>query len=297
MGSRNKELMGHIAIFSANLFYGANFSIAKLIMPAHIKPFGFILLRVLGAAILFWITGFSVKEKIDKQDYKRLFWCGVFGVAINQLMFFAGLNLTAPINAAIIMICTPILVLVVSHYLLKEVFKPIKFIGIALGITGALMLILSGNKAGFGNGNPLGDFFILINATAFAVYLVMVKPLIQKYHVITLSKWLFLIGLFIVFPFGYSELAQVQWHTFSLKLYIATAFVVIAVTYLAYLFNNYGLKQLSPGIVSFYIYLQPFLATVIAVFFGTDILTINKIIAAVIIFTGIYLVSKKTNIV
>lgn len=289
----NKTIIGHLSIFSANLIYGANYSIAKYVMPAHIKPFGFILLRVLGATILFWFSGIFIKEKIEKKDYYRLFWCGFFGVALNQLMFFAGLNLTVPINASIIMICTPVLVVIISHYLLNEKFTWLKVGGIALGIAGALMLILSGKSLTISNGNPLGDFFILINATSFAIYLVIAKPLIQKYNVITISKWIFLIGLVIVAPFGYSELTLVEWETFTPKLYWATAFVVVGVTYLAYLGNNYGLKTLNPGIVSFYIYLQPFLAAFVAMALGTDKLTIVKITAALIIFTGIYLISKK----
>jgi drug/metabolite transporter (DMT)-like permease len=289
----NKSIVGHLAIFSANLIYGANYSIAKLVMPNHIKPFGFILLRVLGATLLFWLSGLIIKEEIAKEDYKRLFWCGFFGVALNQLMFFAGLNLTVPINASIIMICTPVLVVVISHYLLKEKFTWYKISGITLGIAGALLLILSGKKVNVSNGNPLGDFFILINASSFAIYLVIAKPLIQKYHVVTISKWMFLIGLILVTPFGFKELGEVKWEFFTPRLIWATAFVVIAVTYLAYLGNNFGLKKLNPGIVSFYIYLQPFLAALVAMFLGTDKITIVKVSAAIIIFTGIYLISIK----
>lgn len=289
----NNNLQGHLAILSANLIYGANFSIAKLVMPQYIKPFGFILLRVLGAAVLFWISGFFIKEKIHPTDFKRLFWCSFFGVALNQLMFFAGLNLTVPINASIIMITTPVLVLIISHFILKEPFKLTNIIGILLGITGASILIIGSKKAAWGGGNPLGDFFILINATSFAIYLVIAKPLIQKYHVITLSKWIFLIGLVLVLPFGFNELKAINWHTFTPQLYAATTFVVVGVTYFAYLGNNFGLKKLNPNAVSYYIYLQPLFASIIAILLKLDAITSIKILAAIIIFTGIYLINKK----
>lgn len=292
-----KELSGHIAIFSANLIYGANYSVAKYVMPTYIKAMGFVLMRVTGALLLFWLLSLFFPEKVERKDALKLFWCGIFGVAINQLMFFKGLDLTTPINASIIMITAPILVLVISSILLKDVITFQKVIGIALGIGGALILILSGKKASFGNSTALGDFFIFINAISFSIYLVLVKKLITKYSVITISKWIFLVGFVICLPFGWNEFQSIRWEEFSFNLYAAVLYVIVAVTFLAYLFNNYGLKTLNPNIVSFYIYLQPFLAALFAIYLGKDVLTLKKLISASLIFTGVYFISTKTTLI
>lgn len=283
---------GHIAIITANIIYGINYVVAKEVMPKYIEPVGFIGLRIIGAAILFWIVSLWFPQRIEKKDVLLFILCGVFGVALNQLMFFMGLNVTTPINASIIMICTPILVLVSTFIVLKESMELKRIIGIALGISGALWLILIAGDAKFGNDTSKGDFMILINAISFTVYLVLAKPLFKKYSVITISKWIFLVGTIIVFPFSLSDLNQVHWSVFSSLIWVDVIYVVVAVTFFAYLLNNYGLKVLSPNIVSIYIYSQPLLAALIAVNLDKDAIDANKIIAALLIFTGVYLSSS-----
>lgn len=261
-------------------------------MPKYIEPVGFIGLRIAGAALLFWIVSLWYPQKLERKDALLFVLCGVFGVAINQLMFFMGLNLTTPINASIIMICTPILVLASTFIVLKESIELKRIIGISLGICGALWLILIAGNAKFGNDTSKGDFMILINAISFTIYLVLAKPLFKKYSVITISKWIFLVGTIIVFPFSLNDLNHVEWSTFPMEIWIDVIYVVVAVTFFAYLLNNYGLKVLSPNIVSIYIYSQPLLAAMIAVNLGKDTIDLNKIIAALLIFTGVYLSSS-----
>jgi drug/metabolite transporter (DMT)-like permease len=293
---KNNDLKAHLAIFVANFMYGANFTIAKEVMLHYIKPMGFILLRVTTALILFWIVGLFIKDrKIERSDFKRIIFCGLFGVAINQLLFFKGLNITFPINASIVMIMTPILVVVFAHFLIKEKISFQKITGIILGVMGAILIIVVGKTITMNGSTALGDFFILINATSYAIYMIIAKPLMLKYKTITVIKWVFLIGWLFVFPFGFSELNAVEWNTFSTHIWWATTFVVIGTTFLAYFLNTYALRDLSPSIVSFYIYLQPLVASFIAVYYGRDSITIVKIISAALIFTGVYLVSKKSS--
>ena len=293
----NQNLKAHLALLGANVIYGVNYSIAKDVMPEYIQPFGFIFCRVLGALILFWLFQLVVKtDKIERKDFLRLFVCGVFGVASNQLMFFYGLNLTTPINAAIIMTCNPILVLVFSAFLIKERITPYKVLGIFLGLAGAAGLILNKASLSIDSSNFIGDLFIFLNATSYAIYLVTVKPLMSKYSPLTVIKWVFLFGFLIVIPFGFTEFQSINWSSFNPSIWGAFVFVVVGTTFLAYLFNIYGLKRLNPSVVSTYIYSQPLIASLVALMMQKDDLDMVKIVSACFIFAGVYLVSIKQKV-
>jgi len=289
----NKTIKAHLALLIANLIYSANYTIAKQIMPDYIQPFGFIFIRVLGALILFWtISVFFVKEKADKKDIPMFAVLGLFGVAINQLLFFKGLNITTPINASIMMVSTPLLVLIVAVIMAKEKLIVKKLAGIIIGFTGAMMLLLVKKDFSLGTYTMRGDAFILINALSWGIYLVLVKPYMMKYNTITIVKWIFLFGLIFVTPFGFEEFTEINWTEFPAHAWWGLAFVVIATTCIAYILNTYALKALSASVVSAYIYLQPFLAALIAIGFGKDELNWVKVVSAVLIIGGVYLTSK-----
>ena len=291
----NKIVLAHISLFVANLIYAINYTFAKDVMPDFIQPSGFILLRVTGAVTLFSLFYFLfVNEKVEKKDVIRLAICGVFGVAINQLLFFEGLNLTTPINAAIIMTINPVLVIIMSALILFEKINIRKGIGIALGLVGASTLILNVGDVSGNTNFMLGNMFVFINAASYGLYLVLVKPLMQKYHPITVMFYVFGFGLLYVLPFGYTELLDVDWVSFPTIIIWEVLFVVVCTTVIAYLLNSSALKLLNPSTVSIYIYLQPVLATLFAIFRGSDSLDEMKIIAAVIIFVGVYLVSVRS---
>lgn len=288
----NKTLQAHLAILITNIIYGANYSIAKEVMPVYIQPFAFVLLRVGAALLLFlMVSTFFIKEKIDKKDLPRLALLGICGVAINQLLFLKGLSLTTPINASIIMISNPIAVLLFAAFALKEKIGINKIAGILMGIGGALLLLLFNKTFSFGSDTLAGDIMVLINSLSWAFYVVLAKPLMKKYNAFTVVKWVFLFGFLYVLPFGYSEMTIVDWKSIPQLGWYCILFVVIATTFIAYILNTYALKALSPSVVSIYIYLQPFIATVIAVIFGKDQLDARKIISALLIIGGVYLVS------
>ena len=293
----SKKFWAHLAILGANIIYGLNYSIAKDVMPDFIQPFGFIFCRVSGALLLFWLFAqFTEREKVTPKDLGLLAICGAFGVAANQLMFFYGLNLTSPINAAIILTCNPILVLVISAIVIKERITSRKIVGIGLGLTGALGLILFKGTSALNSDGFVGDLFVFLNATSYAVYLVLVKPLMQKYKPMTVIKWVFLFGFIYVIPFGFTEFQEIDWSGFTTNIWGAFIFVVLGTTFLAYLFNIYGLTELSPSVVSIYIYSQPLIASIMAIALQKDALSYEKITAAIFIFTGVYLVSSRRSI-
>jgi drug/metabolite transporter (DMT)-like permease len=292
----NNRLLAHLALFGANLIYGINYTLAKAVMPDYIQPLGFILVRVTGAVLMFWLCYILFYyEKVQRKDLLKLAACGLFGVAINQMLFFEGLNLTTPINAAVIMVSNPILVLLFGFFLATENFTPKKGIGVALGAIGALTLITNGGQITLNSEHFWGNIMVFINASSYAVYLVLVKPMMSKYKPITVISWVFLFGFLFVIPFGWSDFQAIEWVTMPTSILWKVIFVVVGTTFLAYLFNIYGLQTLNPSTVSTYIYLQPVLASIVAVLASSDELNFIKIVSTILIFLGVYVVSQKTK--
>ena len=236
------------------------------------------------------------KDHIKKKDVPRLMLCGLFGVAINQLLFFEGLNDTTPINAAIIMTSNPVLVLIMAAILLGETISRRKVIGIMLGISGAVTLILMKGNVTVSGSTAYGDLLIFINAASYAAYLVVVKPLMVKYKPLTVIKWVFLFGFMIVIPFGWEQFTEINWIEMPRTIFYETLFVIIGTTFIAYLFNVYGLSRVSPSTASSYIYFQPLLAGIFAISLGKDELHIYQIICAALILSGVYMVSRRQKV-
>lgn len=295
----NNRALAILAAISEATIYGLNHTIAKGVMPLYIKPFGFILLRVTGATILFWLISlWFPKEKIATSDWLRLIACAVFGMVINMLLFFKGLSLSTPINSSVIVTITPILVLVLSSYLLREKITWLKVSGIFLGLSGALMLVLFSEEMRQDAPNiPLGNLLFIVNAFSFGIYLILVKPLASKYHPITLMKWLFLIALIVNFPLTISEFSEVKWQQLPSPAIWSLVFVVLGTTFSTYLLNIFAIKQLSPSTLSSFIYLQPLIAIIFAIIMGTDELNLLKVAAGSLVFVGVYLVTKKKTVI
>lgn len=280
------------------VIYGFTFTFANdVIDDGHIKPFGFIVLRVLGAAILFWLLSiFTPKEKIDKQDYLKFFVASIFGIALNMLTFFKGFEYTTPIHASVIMTVVPIVVLTLSAIFLKEQITKLKISGIVLGLSGALILSIYGKSTQIGDNIPLGNLLVFINAVSYSVYLILIKKITEKYHPFTFIKWLFLFGFFLVLPFGYHEATTINWHGFSPYITFSVAFVIIGATFFTYLLNPIALRHLKASTVSTFLYIQPVIAGIFAILMGSDTMNVVKFVAAGLIFTGVYLVTKKPKL-
>jgi drug/metabolite transporter (DMT)-like permease len=293
----SKRTWALLAATTVSIIYGLSFTIAKDVMPTYVKPYGFILIRVFGATILFWLISlFGSKEKIKRQDFPRIIAAAFFGVALNMLTFFKGLSFTSPISAAVIMVTTPIIVLILSTILMKEKMKKRKIFGILLGLFGTFFLILYGKSIGNATNASLGNFLVFINAVSYAFYLIIVKKLMDKYNAFTFVKWIYTFGLLMVIPFGWNEYQEIQWQTLPSIILWEIGFVVVFTTFFTYLFNLVSMRELKPTTVAVFIYLQPLFATLFAISLGKDELSWVKIVSAVLIFTGVYLVTMKKSI-
>ncbi len=294
MRAVNRTTKAHMALLGANVFYGAGFTVAKSVMPRLIGPLGFIFIRVGVVMVLFWLSyllGSGYRTKIDRQDWPKLVLGGLFGVALNQMLFFSGLSLTFPIHAALIMMSTPLLITVISLVVLRERITKTKGVGLLLGVAGAVLLMSAGKELTMTGNSALGDLLVLLNAASYAVYLVMVKPLMAKYRPIIVIRWVFLFGFGMVLPFGYGQFSQIDWGVFGGMDFLAVGFIVVCVTFFTYLWNVYALRILSPSVAGAYIYMQPIFAAVISITFIGEQLTPAKLVATLLIFTGVYLVN------
>lgn len=285
-----------LAATAVAIIYGVTFTIAKDVMPRHVEPYGFIVLRVFGAMVLFWLFAFyGKKEKIDKGDYGRIVLTAFFGVALNMLTFFKGLSMTSPISASVLMVTTPMLVLILSAILLKEKLKKIKVVGIILGLIGTFTLITYQRGNALQSQETLGNLLVFFNALSYGLYLILVKKLMDKYDPFTFVKWIYTIGFIMVLPFGYHELQNINWQTMPNIIRFDVFFIVVFSTFLTYLLNLISMKKLSPTAVSVFIYLQPVFATIFAIGLGKDELNAVKILSASLIFIGVYFVIKKKS--
>ena len=297
---RSQILNAHLALLLVNVLYGANHVLAKGVMPQFLDPNTFILLRVGGAVLLFWILLLSQKRKpIDRADYWRFAAAGLFGVAVNQLFFFHGLNLSSALNAGIIMALNPLMVFVLAAILTKEKLSAHNYTGVVIGATGAILLTLSsGSMPG---ASLLGDVFLLINALSYALYLVLSKPLLLKYSPIQVITYVFSIGLalLLLFPPTWTNLGNVHFEQIPISAWYKITYVIVGVTFLTYLLTIFGLKYVSATVSAAYIYTQPVMVMFFTVLFSmlgwaadyTHTITAQRILYMLFIFTGVYLVS------
>ena len=301
--AKNKEQWAAFALLLVNLIYGASHVLAKGVMPVFLSPTVFILFRVLGAVILFWmLIPFVKRARILTHDFIRLAACGLFGVTVNQLLFFHGLNSSSPMNAGIIMALNPIMVAVLSFFWLKERLTRTQWIGISIGALGAIALTTYGTKSVQAQ---LGDLFLLGNSLSYAVYLLLVKPLMQKYPPLVVITWVFTFGTFflLAFPPLYGDIKQTDLNTIPWFIWLKIIYVVVGVTFLTYLLTVVGLKYVSSTVASAFIYVQPIFVITFSYLFAligwsadyTNHITPSKLVLMALIFYGVHLTLGKRN--
>ena len=291
MSKRNWAL---VAATFVSTIYGVTFTIAKDVMPKYVAPFGFIVMRVGGSVVLFWMISFlGPKEKIASKDFPRIIAAALFGVALNMLTFFKGLSYTSPIMGAVLMVTTPMIVLILSAIIMKERMQKRKVLGIVLGLSGTMTLILYGKSMINAPNASLGNLLVFINAISYGFYLIIVKKLMDRYNAFTFVKWIYTFGFLMVLPFGWNEFQAIDWASIPNPILWKIGFVILFSTFITYLLNLLSMRELKPTTVAVFIYLQPLFATIIAVSYGRDDLSLVKLLSTVLIFAGVYLVTLK----
>lgn len=285
----------YLALTLVSLFYGINYSVLKIVVPNHVGPYGFIVFRVVISACIFWMIHLFSQEKINwKNDGWRLALCALTGVAVNQLLFYKGISLTTAVNGSIIMTLTPVLVLIWAAFLLNEKITRKKIVGIIIGLIGALIIFYQPESV-LATGDWRGDILILINGTSYACYLVIVKPLMQRYNPMTVVTWVFTIALLFVLPVGYAQASVVDFSSLPTNVWWSMGYAIIIVTVVVYYLNAWTLVKVNSSVVGAFIYLQPIFATMTAILFFEEVFLIKHLIAACFVFTGVWLVTKRSS--
>ena len=293
-----KNSKAHLAVLGANFIFGSNYAVVKYITPSVIHPFALNVVRILVSLFLFWSL-FLLKPgkiKIDRKDLPRFLLCALTGVVINQIFFIKGVSLTTSIHSSLLSLATPIFITLIAAWLLREGFTLLKFLGLLLGISGAGILVLLKDSTHNGANMLLGDTMVLINAISYAFYLVLVRPLMRKYTGIQVLRWIFTFGAMVILPFGMQQFVNTDWSVFTIWHWAGLAYVAVGATFLAYLLNVYGINGIGASATGSYIYTQPVFAAVIAIVFAGEYFSIVKLAAAILIFTGVYLVNLKKQV-
>lgn len=288
------NLKGHVAMLGANVCWGLMSPVAKLVFASGvIAPIIMVDFRIAGAAILFWFTSlFTPREHVPVIDRLRLFGAGMIGILLNQGCFIIGVSYTSPGEASLVTTTMPMWVMLLAWLFLKEPITLKKAGGIALGASGALILVLGGTGVIAGGDNPaLGDFIVLIAQLSYALYLTIYRNFIRKYSLVTLMKWMFLSATVVGLPSTIGFIKSTDWGLVSVSEWVGIGYVVFFATYIAYICIMIGQKNLRPTIVGMYNYVQPIVATIVGISLGMDHFSIPKAIAVVLIFSGVYLVT------
>jgi drug/metabolite transporter (DMT)-like permease len=289
----NRNIKAHLALLFTTLIFGMHYMIGKSLMPVPFHPMQLLFLRSLGAVLLFWIFQcWFIREKVARKDLLMLALCGLLGFAANQALFYEGLNLTTPVDASIIHVLNPVFVLVFASILIHEKVTFVKIIGIVLGAGGALILILYGKMVNMSTNSFAGNILVMLNMLCYAMYLVLIKPMVAKYHTMTILKWVSFFGFLFILPFCAKGITKLHLEAISVNAWLGIVYVVVFNTFIAYLLINFALKTVEASMASYYTYLQPVIASVMSVSLGSEAITVPKVIAALLIFGGVFLVSR-----
>ncbi len=290
------KLSGHIAMFSANIIFGLNTPISRTLMPETLSPYTLTFFRLAGGLLLFWTASLFVKkEHVPAKDILLLFFASLFALTLNQLPYFIGLSLTSPIDASIVVTMLPIVTMILAALILKEPITLMKAVGVLVGASGALLLVFHSPATHSGQSNFWGNLIVFGAVSSFALYLTLFKELITRYSPVTVMKWMFLFGTIVCLPFCYKPLVQTDFSILSSGTYWRIAYVVFFATFIGYLLIPLGQKELRPTTLSMYNYVQPVVASLVAVAIGIDIFGLEKALAGVLVFAGVYIVTQSKS--
>ena len=294
--SISRLFQAHLCMLIAEITWGLMAPIGKDAMTHGISGISMVVFRTVGGAVCFWLTSLLTRnhEHVAMRDKMLLVVAAVLAIVANQCCYIVGLSLTSPINASIVTTSMPIFTLGIGLLFHTEHLTWRKLLGLSLGISGALALIIgSADRQGMGGGNIIGDLLCLTAQVSFALYLALCGRLISRYHTITCMKWMFLFAALITLPIGMPSLLSLPWTVIAPRYWADTSFVVFGGTFLAYIMMMKGQKALTPTQVSVYNYVQPIVSTMLSMAWGIATLGWMQGIAIVLVFAGVQLVARK----
>ena len=281
----------------AGTCWGLMAPIGKDAMLNGIDGIDLVSFRVLGGALLFWLTSlFTKKEHVPVKDILLLGCARLFALVFNQCSYTIGLNLTSPSNSSIMTTSMPIFAMVLSFFILKEPITWQKAGGVLLGCAGAVIIITTSATAGNAKvGNIWGDLLCMSAQLSFALYLSLFKPLVQKYSLFTVNKWMFTWATLIIWPFTLCHVSSIDFASVPMSTWWETGFVVFFGTYISYICMMVGQQTLRPTVVSVYNYMQPLVSVSVSVAVGLAVFKTSQALAAILVFSGVWFVVKSKS--
>ncbi|MDR2499163.1 MAG: DMT family transporter [Tannerellaceae bacterium] len=296
----SEKWKGHGLILLVNILFAVNLPISKYLIPSHVSPEALTLMRSVFACAMFWLTSMFVgRERMELKDMGLLFVCALCGVTLNTALFMTGLNLTSPVDASIISTAGPIYVMLLAALILKEPITWMKAAGVALGVCGALLMILTAAGGGGGGEDGIGGVIrIALSNLLYSIYVVLSRPLSRKYSAITIMKWMFLFSTLMLFPFMYKGVLEAPVFAEGLRHPAdlgALLYVLLFATFITYALIPMSLRRLRPTTVSMYNYIQPIVASLIAMMIGQGSFTGWKLLSTILVFAGVYMVTQSKS--
>lgn len=298
MNDKNyRPLIAHLSMFGACAFWGLMAPIGKDAMTHGLTGIDMVTFRVCGAALLFWLTSFfTPREHVSRRDLMLLPLAGLFGLVTNQCCYTIGLSITTPVNASIVTTSMPIFAMILAALILKEPITGRKAIGVLMGCSGALILILTSAATTDAKvGDIRGDLLCLFAQFSFALYLALFSPLVRRYSVFTINKWMFLWAAVFILPFSWPHVAAIRWADVPVRTWWETGYIIFVATYLSYILTMVGQRTLRPTVVSIYNYVQPLVSVIVSVAVGMAVFRPSHALAVVLVFSGVWLVTKSKS--
>ncbi len=292
----NSTTKAHVGLLGTNLFFAINYSAVKYFTGNNYAgAFGLNLIRIGVSLILFWLLFLINGEKIRirKNDILAFLACALFAITLNQMLFIKGLSYTFAIHASLLTLITPIMITIIAARILREKLTIQKIGGLFLGVSGAILLISTREASSPGENILLGDLLVILSAMAYTFYFILVKPLMNTYSAMQVMRWIFTFGFFMILPLCTKEFSNITWQLFTAKDWFLLFLITVPGTFLAYIFNAYGIKTLNASTAGAYIYSQPVFAVIISMIFLKEHLSLYKVLAAALIFTGVFLSNRK----
>lgn len=283
----------YTALLAAQVFFGSLPVIGKVVLktaPAiglvgfrvGVTAFGLIVIQAIRGR--FWL--------VNKNDYWRLGVLSLFGITFNQLLFITGLSLTKASNTSLLAVTIPVFALTVGAIIGAERLSSIKIVGIVLAAVGVL-LIIDPRNASFSSATTLGDLLIVLNSLSYGIYVAISKSVITRNGVFRSMMWVFIFAAILCVPLGAWSFSRVDMSVISPAIWLLMVYIAIGATAAPYLLNAFALARVQASTVAVFVYLQPIIGFLLAVIFLGEQIGTLFIMAALLIFAGVFLVSKK----
>lgn len=289
------KIEGHSAVLLANVIFGLGVPVTKLLLDEWVSPMAYMATRCMGAAAIFWIISlFMPRERVERRDLLVIMGGGLLGFVVSQTLTAWALHFTTPVYFSIIATLTPVATMVCAALLIGERLSLRGALGVAIGVVGALLMVMVGWQGGSGMNDLLGIGLAVLSLLTWAVYLIITRKVSVKYTAVTQMKWVFLVSTLAVLPFSWTDLQasrlySSQWAWSGVA---EMAFIVVFATVAGFFAIPFALRYLKTTTVSVYTNLQPVVASFVAIAIGQDLLSWDKPVSLALVLLSAWIVTN-----